>query len=338
MKNIKNKLLILLLSFIWLSGSILAEPVSLKAKKKKSELMTALIYINIPILNFAHENKKDKWYETYNDLQEQYNIALEDYLERNYLESYRRFLSIEIEIEKLFSKISQFYIDRTGEMLKNSARNVIRLNIRYNKKSEIIRRFLTNTEPGFVTSSYDPKAFHYSYDVKTIMNNLELGYRKLGQAKKERQRALKLEKYLDLDKNNKLNIPSSMRRERIISYMNVINLSRKSKKNALYIFQLLRKYEAYCMQTNFRENYYYIEKKLDPVFDYRIPPEYRRDASDVISAVYKIEIDDKKLAEDKKYENVNVKLKQGLLTDKQKKYLKENCDGQQNCKCKFKIK
>lgn len=283
--------------FSFLTGSVIwAEAVSEKAKYKRAESLEQLVYLDVPVQNFGTDDTK----AAYQELKKQYSVALAFYFEDNYLEAYRGFLDIQAKIEKLYEQISLQYIDRTSILLQsaidgktgaeadgsapadgaekpiNDPKGAVDVEFQYNRRQDVVKRFGHDREAPKEKPLYDTKEYYYAVDKQAIINNLDAGYELLGNAKRARQEAMDLEKWLENDKP----IDPRMRKMRIDNYKAAIDACRQAKLNGIKAFQLLRRHDIYKVQTEFAENFYAVEKRLSPVFDLRIPAEYRIDFND----------------------------------------------------------
>ncbi|MBS0618159.1 MAG: hypothetical protein JSR44_08220 [Spirochaetes bacterium] len=279
--------IISLLFLAALSGAE-AENVAEKAKYKRSEALNQIVYLEVPLRNFGSE--KPELVQQYNDVKQKYSVALSFFFEDNFVQSYKLLLEVQDSLEKLYEQVSLFYIDRTNVVLQQSVKEATEIEFRYNRKApfatqaigkerEAGRRQLAGKSPEnkeIEGRLYDPKDVHYLYDKKVMIDNIDYAYMRLGQAKLARQNAMDLEKWLEKGKP----MPPTMKKSRIESYKAVIDLCRQAKVNGILVMQLNRIYDNYELQTRFKDNYFMKEKRLDPVFDFAIPDDFVKDASD----------------------------------------------------------
>ena len=273
-------------------GSLSAINVAEKAKYKRAEALEQLVYLEVPLKNFGAE--KPELAQQYADVKQKYTVALSFFFEDNFVESYKLFLEVQNSIEKLYEQVSLFYIDRTNTVLQQAVKEATEIEMRYNRKAPFatqtigkkreagVRIAQDKKETQLEKRLYDPKDIHYLYDKKAIMDNIDVAYMQLGQAKVARQKALDLEKWLEKGKQ----MPATMKKSRIESYKGVIELCRQAKVNGIHVMQLNRIYDNYELQTKFKDNYFMKEKRLDPVFDFAIPDEFAKDASDSRNAMH----------------------------------------------------
>lgn len=273
-------------------GALSAINVAEKAKYKRAEALEQLVYLEVPLKNFGAE--KPELAQQYTDAKQKYSVALSFFFEDNFVESYKLFLEVQSSVEKLYEQVSLFYIDRTNTVLQQAVKEATEIEMRYNRKAPFatqtigkkreagVRIAQDKKETQLEKRLYDPKDIHYLYDKKAIMDNIDVAYMQLGQAKVARQKALDLEKWLEKGKA----MPPTMKKSRIESYRGVIELCRQAKVNGIHVMQLNRIYDNYELQTKFKDNYFMKEKRLDPVFDFAIPDEFVKDATDSRNGVH----------------------------------------------------
>lgn len=283
MKQVKIILASLILAAF--TTAVNSESAAEKAKDKRIENLHYLVFLEVPMKNFGTDAQKEKLKEIKKD----YTKGLSFFFEGDYLQSYLDFITVQKKLEKLYEELSLNYITRTTELLQDSNSKVVDITIKYHKKSERVKRFLRDRDVSRKPPElqpYDPQNFHLTYHKKPITDNIELGYKRVGDAKRIRQQAMDVEKYLE---NNKKLTPS-MRKMRIEHYMAAIRLCREGKLNAIKVYQLISANENYTVQTTYKDNYYSVEKRLNPVFDQRIPEKYRIDANDSHNRIHAEEI------------------------------------------------
>lgn len=296
--------LFIIVAFIF-SGSIFSESIIEKAKSKRIENLQYLLNLDVPLRNFGTKDFGHEELTKKRDIiKVKYASALSFYFEQNYLEAYRGFLEVQKDVEKLYEELSILYIDRTAEILKKAGEKVVDIEMVYSRGTGIVNDFVKDIQPAreqellteeqIKKKKEKNKLFHYTYDKRDIMKNLQLGYEYLGEAKRVRQQALNLEKWIEAKKE----IDPSMRQRRIESYMAVIKLCRRGKMNGLQVFKLVNRNSIYDIQGHkyraekdgdLKPNFYVYENDLDPVFDPRIPETFIVDANDSLNRVHSIE-------------------------------------------------
>lgn len=314
---------------------IYSESVMEKASAKRVQLIKVLRTLRPMINNFPCEpfpecmppeagdkqgmqaTERPKRFE---DAKRVYQEGLIYYFEGNYVNAWSRFLDTEMRVEALLEGLSQFYIDRTDEMMRDAIekkdennptdKSVVEITIDYGPGSKLVRDYTRDREAPHTERRYEPREVHYFYNRYRIEKNMEKGYEHLGLAKTARMRALTVDKNLAPGQK----IDHHHRALRIDYYLDSIYLARRAKLNAEFIFGLKYPYDNYYLQNpfgktettrnktgesvttdgvtmNWSENSYIYPANLNPVFDKAIPDKYRRDAVDAREMRYADEVD-----------------------------------------------
>lgn len=328
------------LVYLFLLSNLYAQAVSLKAYEKRVELIGYLRELEPMVRNFpgndpegrpvttmyAEPGKEGHRIKRYEEIKRIYQEALQYYFEGQYVPSYRRFLEAQIAIEKLLEEISQLYVLRAEEMLKAAMekknpnnpldKTLVDISIEYGKGTYALNVMTENREAPYSRRMYEPKEFHYVTNRYAIEKNIETGYKFLGEAKKARIEALKVEKHLEKHQS----MDPRKRRYRIELYIAAVNLARDAKSNAINIFKLKYPYDNYYLQRpdakqeswkdiddnliegevvqlegityDFTRNpYIKHDKRIQATFDIRIPEQYRLDWADAKGRVYEKDTD-----------------------------------------------
>lgn len=258
--------------------------------------------------------------QQFNEIKQVYQQGMIYFFEGNYVNAYNRFLDSQVRVERLLEEISQSYIDRSERMLRDAIerknpndpndRSVVEISIQYGPGSRRRQDFETDREAPQTQRPYDPRNTRWSYNKYRIEKNVEYGYRHLGMAKEARYRGLRA----DANNTRDQRINPDQRRNRIEFYIAAINLARTAKLNAAFIYQLKYPFDNYALMNpfgrseaglptdpnipniedvrmNWIDNPYLLPKNLHPVFDLRMPDEYRRDSVDARREIYQDMID-----------------------------------------------
>lgn len=254
-----------------------------KAKEKIEEDRQFIYSLEIPMKNFGTEDQvKD-----FNSIKDQYMIGLGYFMEASYSNAYKELLEAQKKLDKLYEKVSMDYLDKTTKILQELVKNVVEIDIRFNKYSDLVKRFETDRQAPNEKVYYDPKEFHFVYDKRVIARNVVMGFRHMGEAKRIRQEAVSAEEKRYEEGQI---VDPAIYRFRLASYVSVIDLCREAKKNAFQAYQLINRNDVYTVQTQYKGNRFARESKLLPVFDPRIPESYKVDASDSLNLVHEDEI------------------------------------------------
>jgi hypothetical protein len=254
-----------------------------KAREKIEEDRQYIYALEIPIRNFGSTEQKND----YNATKSQYMVGLGYYMQANFVNAYKELLEAQVKLDKLYEKVSMDYLERTTTILQELVKNMVEIDIEFNKESDLVRRYKTDRQAPKEKVYYDPKRFHLVYDKKVISRNVTMGFKRLGEAKNIREEAVTIK---DKKYEEGQTVDPGIYRYRLASYLNVIDLCREAKKNAFQTYQLINRNEIYPIQTQFRGNRFAHESNLLPVFDPRIPDNYKVDASDALNLVHEDEI------------------------------------------------
>ena len=274
--------LILLISF-----PVVADSHINLAKKMRASYMNAIIFLEPVVRNFGQADQQ-KAYET---VKFQYGRGLIHFFEDDFSQSYNAFLKAQKSLEKILEEFSLEYIDRTELILQEILQTLVDVNVRYHRGSGVVDRMLTDIEPPDEKPLYNEKEFHFVYDKKAMTANVDRAYYRLKHARDLRKSAINLVN--DLPEGRP--IPSRYRNKRIKDYKKVIEICREAKKNAIRVHQYINENKGYKAEPSYRENYSFIEKKHDPVFDTRIPERYVVDLNDALGRIHSNEVDYKVL-------------------------------------------
>ena len=256
----------------------------------------------------------------YEEIKRIYQEGMVYYFEGNYLNAYSRMLDAQQRTDALLESLSQSYLDRTDQMMRDAIeiknendpndRSVVDISIDYGPNSRRRRDFETDREAPSTERRYDSQEVHWARNKFRIEKNVEMGYHLLGLARQARERAL----HVDQNLRNEERLNPDQRRARIEFYLASIVLARRAKVNAAFIYQLKYPYDNYALFNHYGfteagrteeaevptiedvrmtwyENPYVLPKRLHPVFDMRLPEQYRRDATDSRAEVYQDEVD-----------------------------------------------
>lgn len=286
---------------LMLASAVKAVSLAELAQDLRQDSRFYMVSLETIIANFGTDANK----ETYNDIKKKYVSAVGFYYERDFAEAYRLYTEIQQSIETLAEDLSLKYIERSQKMLIDFSSKIIDLETKYDKNSELAKTLKANRVSYFneekkkeLMSSrfYNPKIVHYTYDRYSILDNLAYGFGNLGTAKEAREKAQSMDKYLGKEQKPY----PRLRDKKIRAYLASIERCRDAKANAIRMLQLYNRNDEYTVQGNvtfnpenkeFKENPFLVEHSLDPVFDPRIPQEYRIDAEDVRDRNYQEQVD-----------------------------------------------
>ena len=311
-----------------------AESVGEKAYEKRNELILILRKLRPMVYNFPceplpeclpkdiNEQRANPGVNVskYRDIKRIYQEGLIYLFERNFINSYSRFLEAQARLDNLLEGLSQQYIDRTEIMIRESIErknpndprdtSVVDISIDYGPNSKLRRDFDKDREIPTDVRRYDPRNYHYVENKYRIEANMKKGYEMLGLAKQARLDAVQIGRELPAGRT----LSPRQLQKRIEGYLDSIELARKAKLNAEFIFALKYPYENYYMlnptgktealdgeqaeiptihgvQMNWSKNPYAFPKKLHPIFDLRVPEKWHRDTVDAREMRFDDEVD-----------------------------------------------
>lgn len=335
MKRIRSYIFAFAISaVIFGTTAVEAQSVSEKATRQRDSLIISLRKLRPMVYNFpcdpmpqclpanAEERRTNPGLhvELYRKAKRLYQEGLIYYFEKNFVNSYSRFLEAQQTMDKLLESLSQVYIDRTELMMRQAVEklnpndpndmSVVDISMDFGHNSKLRRDFQKNRDVQIDVRRYDPRNYHWAVNKYQIEKNMEKGYEHLGLARKAREKALKLDIHLPNNARSTIHILN----RRIEIYRQVIDLCRKAKMNAEFIFALKYPYANYPLHNqfgktekidnaggeipslhgvkmNWSENPNVLPKRLHPIFDFRVPQEWHRDTVDAREMRFDDEID-----------------------------------------------
>jgi hypothetical protein len=311
-----------------------AQSAAEKATRQRDSLIVTLRKLRPMVYNFpcdpvpecmpadAEQRRKNPGtnVEMYRKAKRLYQEGLVYYFEKNFVNSYSRFMEAQQTIDKLLEGMSQIYIDRTEVMMRQSIEKlnpndpndmtVVDVSMEYGPNSKLRRDFLKNRNVQYDVRRYDPRNYHWAVNKFQIEKNMEKGYEHLGLARKAREKALRLDATLTGNRP----MPVEILNRRIELYEQAIDMCRKAKLNAEFIFALKYPYANYPLNNqfgktekiddkpgeipslhgvkmNWSQNPNVMPKKLHPIFDFRVPQEWHRDTVDAREMRFDDELD-----------------------------------------------
>ncbi|MBW7857746.1 MAG: hypothetical protein H3C43_05530 [Leptonema sp. (in: Bacteria)] len=335
MKRVRFHLVYVTLLITLLAGTALeAQSVAEKTTRQRDSLILSLRKLRPMVYNFpcdpmpeclpadAEQARKNPGENVslYRKSKQLYQEGLIYYFEKNFVNAYSRFLESQVAMDKLLENLSQSYLDRTDYMIRAAIEKknpndindmaVVDISMDFGANSKLQRDFHKDRNIQYDVRRYDPRNYHWAVNKYRIEKNMEKGYEHLGLARKARERALQLDAHLPPQEKTSIGLIN--RRSEI--YLQVIDLCRKAKINAEFIFALKYPYENYALSNpygkteatddkageipslhgvkmNFSQNPNVMPKNLHPLFDFRVPQEWHRDTVDARELRYDDEID-----------------------------------------------
>ena len=334
-------LLLLLFIFIPSGKTIKARSVAESSMELRVNLLKYLRHLRVMVLNFPCSPYPEcapngqvnpqlvdtDFIKEYNEAKKAYQEGLIYFYEARYLNAYSRFLSMQDKIENVLEELSQTYLERTRYMLREaiekknpldpSDRSIADIAVNYGRKSHKVELFTSDRESPQTNRSYDSKEVHWMKNKHKLEGNMRMGYTFFGLAEKARLKAFKVARDNRSNKKEdkeRKQVSPRQRKNRINYYFASIQLCRRAKSNAGYIFALKYPYDSYALHNPFAtsekgrfeevkiptienvrmtwfENPHLELLNLHPVFDLSLPPTFRRDLSDVRNQAYEEQVD-----------------------------------------------
>lgn len=238
--------------------------------------MTKLREMRIMIENFGDDAIKKRFM----DLKTQFQDAGENYYGQNFTLSTSKFKKLKMEIISLLETIDDLYLKRTKEILDSTSKGAFDTLIEYSKKSGLAMYFVRPYDPLKDIKPYDSDKYHLFHDRERIENYLREGYKKYHAAKnifEDPEIAIM---------RQKTNLTTQNINYIIHNYSRVVDLCREAKEAGIEIHRV----------TNINElgksmlKYNVTHGSIIPIFDDRIPEQFKVDANDNRKLIHSIEM------------------------------------------------
>ena len=228
------------------------------------------------IENFGDEETRNK----YAYMKSLFQESGENLYGQNYSYSYEKFRKLKSELIIIMEKIAQSYLDRTKMILDSTAKNSFDIMINYSRRGSMAAYFVRPFDPLRDVKPYDEKDYHLFYNREFIENYMKEGYKKYHRAKN-----LFNDPEIEVTKNRR-NLQSESLNYIIDQYYTVINICRESKQYGVEIYKILNdsKLGDSIIKYNISAD------RIDPIFDARIPDDYKVDANDNIRLIHSVEM------------------------------------------------
>jgi len=274
MKNQTIKLLIILIT-VCIAHPLFAISTAVKAQNDYFLTLSLLRQIRIMVENFGDENSKNK----YQEIQALFQTASEDYYGQNFDNAHQKYYKVKIELMALTDTLATLYINRAQEILDSTSKQSFDILIKYDKNSTLKKYFTRPYNPVEDIKPYNPEEYHLFFDRETLERYLKNGYRKLQEAKNIYNNPdIVYLKSKSTKKHNELEFI-------IKQYLAAIDFCRLAKQYGIEIHKMIKINQLDAIQSKYGLE----SNKLDPIFDDRIPEEFKVDANDNLNLVHAIE-------------------------------------------------
>lgn len=284
MKNIHVKLLLVAIITTSASNFLFALSTSVKSQDDYIYLMHHLRDVQVMIENFANDDQKKKYEEISNDFR---NAAVSFYahdfvfFDKSAKKHRRKFYLVKLKLADLLDGMAQSYLSRAKDILQGVSKDSFSILIKFNKGG-YSKYFTKPVDPVSVIQGekiYKSEEYHLYYNKSTIEQYLKKGYKIF-------QDAENIYKHPDMEvvkgKKEKSDYDVNFL---VDNFLTVIKNCREAKQYGIEIYKIIRKNNIYAVQKKY--DYYNIPiSNPEPIFDVRIPENYKIDANDNIKLIH----------------------------------------------------
>lgn len=295
-KLMKKFIYVIMISFGVISmsekGSFALSAVA-KSQNDYIFLLSTLRDMNIMVDNFGTEDQKKR----FEDIRLLFKRSAERHYAREFVRSdslsddvkpdnnpqssLELFLQLKLQIASLFDDISKNYIDRSQMIMDSTSRETNDILINYGKNTGNAKYFYRAIDPLNEKKPYKAGDYHYFRDKETLERYLKNGYKSL-------QDARNLSNNADFQYIKKKQNKTSVDLDYILNVnLDIIQYCRQSKQYGIEMHRMLKISEIGNIQKKYNVTLGMINR--NPIYDDRIPKEYKVDAIDNQKLLYKIE-------------------------------------------------
>jgi len=258
-----------------------ATPISASVKANKDYRLTlgVLRKLSTVIANFPDVDKN----KNYDKIKSLFRSAGEDYYGRNFTEAVIKFTTLKKELIAFLNIVAKQYLNRTKSILDSTAKESFDIIIDFGKESSFSTYFhkpfdpLKDVKP--YTKKYGPKDYHFFKDKTLIETYLKEGYMMYHYSKNIYE-----DPEIAILNTKKRMTPQNMKYI-IERYIFVIQFCRQAKQYGIEIHKIRKLHEI----SDILRKYNLSGAKLTPIFDDRIPENFKVDAIDNLNLLYSIE-------------------------------------------------
>lgn len=275
------------------TSSAFAISAAVKSQQDYVLTLDSLREVNIMVENFGTDIQKKK----FEDLKALFRKAAEKYYAREFTSpdsltdqtvsdnasqnSVELFQQLKIQMSGLSDELSVTYIAKTQNILDSTSKEVNDILINYGKNSGLYNYFYKPIDPLTEKKPYTAGNYHFFRDKQSLETFLKNGYKALQDAKNLYNHPDFI--YLKEKKNKTSADLDSM----LVSELKVIKFCRLAKQYGIEIHKLMKINQLGDIQKTYNMSLGTISKL--PLFDDRIPEDYKVDAIDNMGLVYTIE-------------------------------------------------
>jgi len=232
--------------------------------------------LRIMVANFGTQEIKDR----YDNLMKLFQEAGERYYGQNFTDSALKFKKLKLDLISLLDTMDDLYLKRTKEILDSTSKETFGSIIEYSKQSGLGQYFKKPFDPLKDKKPYESEKYHLFHDREKIENYLREGYRKYERAKNIYQNP-------DIAMMRKKNTLTPKNINYIIQqFTYVIQLCREAKQNGIEIHKVMKINELGKSLIKYNISH----RSIVPIYDDRIPQEYKVDANDNLNLIHSFEM------------------------------------------------
>jgi len=275
----KHLTLLTIISLLIININTYPFSATIKAEKDYRLTLNVLRKLRTMVENFPNEKNNTH----YNKVKSQFQDASEEFYGRNFTSSVLKYRTLKTELIVLLERIAADYLKRTKSILDSTSKDSINVIIDFGKGSSFAEYFKQPFDPLYgikpYTDKYTSKDHHFFRDKETIERYLKEGYRCYHFSK-----GLFEDPEIVMLKNRK-KMTSKNQNYIINRYLNVVRFCRQAKKYGIEIHKINKVHDY----GDILRKYNLSNEKMTPIFDDRIPKEYKADAIDNLNLLYSVE-------------------------------------------------
>lgn len=287
------KLLFLSIVIPLITSPLYAVSAAVKSQDDYVYLLRQLRDVQIVVNNFANEDQKKKFTEVKEDFRKAsidfyaHNFA---YYDKDAKKHRIKYYIVKSKLAVLLEGLAKEYIIRTEKILRSSSKQTFDILVKYNKGG-YAKYFFQPTNPVSIIKEqkfYQPDEYHLYRDKRIIEEYTRRGYNALQEGKNAfNDPEVAILKTKKERRNEDLNFM-------IGKYYDTIAQCRKAKMLGIEIYKVIHLYNLMSVRTTL-EKYNITTGNPEPVFDVRIPEDFKVDANDNLQLIHSHEL--KKLPE-----------------------------------------
>ena len=267
--------LLLILSISAAPTPLIAVSSAVKSQMDYVFTLNHIREIRVIVDNFGDDEQKKQ----FEDIKSLFNRASEEFYAQNFVSSYEKYYNLKERLSVLMGTIADMYIKRSQDILDSTSKASFDILVNYSKDGPMARYFRKPFNPLEDVKPYKEEEYHFFHSRETIERYLRGGYKNLQDA-----RNLLADPDLEVIKAKK-NKTSANLDFRINHYASAVENCRLAKQYGIEIHKMIKVHQIGDIQRK----YNLAGATLEPVFDDRIPEEFKVDANDNIKLIYSVE-------------------------------------------------